>query len=247
MSDWRTVAMPDRVARLPRDRRGIPIPWFVQWIAGEPEFRVMNTGNLALALRESRCWVCGGKLGALRAYVIGPMCAVNRTSAEPPNHRDCAEYSAQVCPFLTTPGRPRRARGLPDVVEGPGIALKRNPGVAGVWITRGTQTKPDGHGGLLFHIGDPVETLWFAQGRPATRDEVLASIESGLPALRELAEAEGPRAVRQLECMTAAALQFVPRSDSAASDEGEEPEPPACADLADELEVREFGPVRRAT
>ena len=32
-----------------------------------------------------------------------------------------------------------------------------------------------------------TETAWYAQGRQATRAEVLASIESGLPALRAVA------------------------------------------------------------
>jgi hypothetical protein len=239
VSDWRDVPMPDRVAGLPRDRRGVPVPWFVAWVDGEPEFRVMDPAKLRRALHESRCWVCGGRLGALRAYVIGPMCAINRTSAEPPSHRACAEYSARACPFLTTPGRRRRERGLPeDLVEGAGIALKRNPGVAGVWVTRGTQTKSDRAGGLLFAIGEPVLVLWFAEGRRATRAEVLESIASGLPALQEVADAQGPRAMRALERMTKAALKFLPPAPEPA---GSEP------DLGDELELREFGRTPRRT
>ena len=26
---------------------------------------------------------------------------MNRTSAEPPSHRDCAEFAVKACPFLT--------------------------------------------------------------------------------------------------------------------------------------------------
>ena len=31
--------MPSRIAALPVDERGYPVPWFVAWIDGKPEFR----------------------------------------------------------------------------------------------------------------------------------------------------------------------------------------------------------------
>jgi hypothetical protein len=211
--------LPPRIRRLPV-HRGYPVPWFVQWMDGEqavdpgvgaPDFRVMDSRKLARALKESRCWVCGEKLGAIRCYVVGPMCAVNRTSAEPPSHRDCAEFSARACPFLSRPHMRRREAGKPaGLAESPGIMLARNPGVTLVWVTRGTLTKRDFNGGLLFDLGEPIETLWFAEGREATRAEVMASIDSGLPALRELAEEEGPLALRELERYMDRAMPLVP-------------------------------------
>ncbi|NUP42359.1 MAG: hypothetical protein HOY76_36340, partial [Streptomyces sp.] len=140
------------------------------------------------------CWICGGSLinrtlGAAAtqyAYVVGPMCAINRTSAEPPAHRDCAIYAATACPFLTTPGMRRRENNLPSgAAEPDGVMIRRNPGVALVWVTNDWRMIP---GYRLFHLGEPAETLWFAEGRAATRDEALASIDSGVPLL--LAEAE---------------------------------------------------------
>jgi hypothetical protein len=89
--------LPSGVARLPR-RRGYPVPWFVGWIGGEPEFRMADSEKLALAVRRSLCWVCGDPIVGLRAYLVGPMCAVNRTSAEPPSHVRCADWSARACP-----------------------------------------------------------------------------------------------------------------------------------------------------
>ena len=74
-----------------------------------------------------------------------------------------------------------------------------------LWTVHG-----DGQGGLLFDIGDPKEALWFARGREATRDEVLASINSGLPILRGMAGEEGEDAVAELERMHARALEYVP-------------------------------------
>lgn len=52
-----------------------------------------------------------------------------------------------------------------------------------------------------------------AEGRPATRDEVVASIDSGLPILRADAEAEGSDAVADLEQMHSEALALIPREE----------------------------------
>lgn len=207
------MTLPARIATLPLDPdRDLPVPWFVPWIDGKPEFRAVTHSRLELAVRANLCWICGGGLGAHKAFVLGPMCAVNRNSAEPPNHRECAIYAATHCPFLITPRRKRREKDLPEgagLENTAGVALSRNPGVALVWVTKRYRPHREGPG-LLFQIGDPVETLWFAEGRQATRDEVMASMDSGLPSLRELAEAEGMGAVRAFERMHADALRFVP-------------------------------------
>lgn len=205
-----SVEVPERIAKLPRDRRGYPVPWFVAWIDGQPDFRVIDPDRMARCVKERRCWLCGEPLGAYRAFVIGPMCAINRVSSEPPSHRDCAVYAARVCPFLTKPRMRRRESGLPEEVhEAAGVGLKRNPGVALVWVTKQFEMFR-APGGVLFRVGDPVETMWFAEGRSATREEVLASIDSGLPLLMEPAKAEGPSAIAALERMHREALVHLP-------------------------------------
>jgi hypothetical protein len=198
--------------RLPMDPdRPYVVPWFVAWIDGKPDFRIIREGGIEEAHGLGLCWLCGQPLGAYRAFVIGPMCAVNRVAAEPPSHRECAEYAARVCPFLTRPNMRRRDTGKPDYAINPaGIAITRNPGVALVWVVKKYQRFSDSNGGFLFDVGEPVETLWYAEGRSATRDEVMASIDSGLPLLRDMAEQEGPRALTQLDQMHRAALELVP-------------------------------------
>ena len=208
-------AMPGRMALLPQDKARHPVPWFVAWIDGKPDFRVIGPGKLAEAVRCSLCWVCGHGFsgGEDRAFVIGPMCAVNRVSSEPPSHVECATWSAANCPFLTTPQMVRRERHLPDGTENPaGIMIRRNPGVALVWVTgyRSWKLRDLGGGELLFAIGEPKRALWFACGQEATRAEVLASIDSGLPLLREMAQEEGPGAVAELERMHRDALAHIP-------------------------------------
>jgi hypothetical protein len=205
------VSTPTRIARLPLDRHGRPIPWFVHREEdGTPDFRVIRRGGLADAVRFELCWVCGQPRGRWAAFVIGPMCAINRVSAEPPSHRECAIFSARACPFLTTPGMRRRERGLPeDHADAAGNAIKRNPGVALVWSSRSWSVFR-APGGVLFDVGDPTEALWYCQSRAASRNEVLASIDSGLPLLLTEANKEGEEAVKELVRQHDRALQLVP-------------------------------------
>lgn len=203
--------IPLRLKSLPISPKGWPVPWFVGWIKngkpckpgdGEPDFRTMDGDKFKLALRQHRCWVCGGLLGIHKAFTIGPMCAINRVISEPPSHRDCAIFSAQVCPFLSQPRMRRNEKDLPEETTGPaGFHLKRNPGAICVWITKSYRAFRPRHGGdgILFSLGHPLEVLWFAEGRKATRSEVMASINSGYPSLLEIAAQEGPSALEALE------------------------------------------------
>lgn len=214
--------MPARIARLPRDHRGFPVPWFVQWYQdgkacafgqGTPDFRVADTSKIGRAIRHGHCWVCGEKVGTFKAFVIGPMCAINRTISEPPSHKDCAVFSATACPFLSRPRMKRNEKDLPEERQGAaGFGIRRNPGVACVWITRSYTPfrAPMGNAGILFEIGKPEEVLWFAEGRAATRSEVLASIDSGFPQLEELAIREGADAIRALGEYRARVLPLLP-------------------------------------
>ncbi|HMH92898.1 MAG TPA: hypothetical protein VK586_17660, partial [Streptosporangiaceae bacterium] len=91
--------VPGRIARLPKDHIGRPVPWFVAEVNGVPDFRVIKTGAIEGALYMRLCWVCGVPFQRQedRAFTVGPMSMVNRVSAEPPAHRDCAVYSATAC------------------------------------------------------------------------------------------------------------------------------------------------------
>lgn len=205
-----SIETPARIAKMPKDQRGYFVPWFVQWIDGVPDFRVVDFSKLPRAVNERLCWICGEPLGRFKAFVIGPMCAINRISAEPPSHRECAVYAAQVCPFLSNPAAPRRETNMPkDHTEMPGVTLKRNPGVTLVWVTLDFQILRAGQG-VLFQVGDPVQTLWYARGRAATGDEVRESIRTGLPSLEALADQDGPLARAELKTRMDAAMALVP-------------------------------------
>ena len=215
------AALPERVRRLPVDHRGFPVPWFVQWFdvdkkpvangVGTPDFRVIDPARIFQAVKQSRCWVCGDPLGVHKAFVIGPMCAINRVNSEPPSHRDCGTFSARFCPFLSQPRMKRNEKDLPAGRDAAGFGLKRNPGLACLWVTRDFKMfRPNkGNDGVLFSLGPPEAAEWWAEGRPATRAEVDESINTGLPSLMELAVTE-KGGVEALNAMVARAQPLLP-------------------------------------
>lgn len=194
------MELPRRMRKLPKNEGGYVIPWFVGYVDGKPDFRVIGPDKIVEATKFKLCWLCGEPMGVFKAFVIGPMCAVNLTSSEPPSHLDCGTYAAIVCPFLSNPDRPRRLNNLPeDKREPAGISLDRNPKVALVWVTTSYKLiRAEGGAGFLFRIGPPESCFWFSRGRTATREEIMDSIATGLPFLLKLATAEGPDALKFL-------------------------------------------------
>lgn len=217
--------LPRDMAKLPL-HRSYPVPWFVAWLPdGTPEFRAMDPVKWKRAVdhKDPRCWVCGGpmqsRLGFMStfAFTIGPMCAINRISSEPPSHVECAEWSARNCPFLSRPHAKRRDAS--DIV-GPepfkntaGEPIERNPGVSLVWKCTRYAIFNDGKGKPLIEVGELTDRpTWWAEGRTATRAEILASIESGFPLLEAtlMHEADVEAARAELYRRRDAALKLLP-------------------------------------
>jgi|GEM_PF-1310972 len=195
------IPLPDRLRHLPVSDTGFPVPWFVEWIDDKPDFRVMDSRKWARAVRSDLCWLCGNTLGRFKVFTAGPMCAVNRTSAEPPSHRGCAEYAVKACPFLTKPRMRRNNTDLPEQHQKPGgLMLERNPGCTLLWICHDYRVIKT-EGGPIIKMGEPVEIVAYAGGGLATRAEVDASIASGLPLLKAECFNEDDRRVlaRQME------------------------------------------------
>jgi hypothetical protein len=215
----RDIPRPAGVDQLPVDERGWTVPWFVEVFDGKPDHRVVDGRKFARAVREQRCWVCGGKLGRMKASVIGPMCAVNRITSEPPCHPPCARYAVQACPFLSKPRARRNEKDLPEERRGAaGIPIERNPGVLTIWESL-HPSKPfspkHGQSGTLFDLGAPYRVTWWREGRPATRDEVMTSLHEGLPALMKVAAQDGIEAVDELAQATLKALLLLPEAVAA--------------------------------
>jgi hypothetical protein len=202
------AAPPPRIARLPTDAHGRPVPWFVAIIDGVPDFRIVARGKVAEAIQFKRCFICGDPLGRWLTFAVGPMSAINRTAPEPPAHKDCGLYAVEVCPFLTRPAMRRRSAGLPEglavATHAPGETAAHNPGVTALWTTRDQQPFSD-EKGVLFRMGEPSEVLWFAEGRAAKRAEVLEALAAERDRLRELSGEEAA-----VEAGYQAALKYAP-------------------------------------
>lgn len=183
--------LPAEMSRLPVDKRGYPVPEFVHWIDGEPDFRVIKPGWFAECHNKHRCWLCGGGMGRKKFFVTGPMCTVTRTISEPPSHRGCAMFAIKNCPFLTKPLAKRNDRDLPEGGTMAGLGIMRNPGVTALWMTDSYKIFRDHHGQPLITMGDPIHVSYWREGRKATTQEVKDSIETGVPFLAEQAQKEG--------------------------------------------------------
>jgi hypothetical protein len=205
--------LPARIKALPIDPRGYPIPWFVAVSPeGVRDFRFADPNKRAIAVRDRRCWICGDKLGRYLAFVVGPMCVVNRNTSEPPCHRECADFAAHACPFMLLPRAQYRTANSPEDIHSPTGFLDGNPGVMCLYITTTFRTYRAGKhsNDWLITIGDPVECLWYAEGKPASREAVLEAVERRIPLLREMAERDGKDAVAELEKMKNAMLTLLP-------------------------------------
>jgi hypothetical protein len=220
-----TVAIPERLRRRPVDRRGFLVPYFVAWHddagrrveAGEgtPDFRVVDPRKMAFAVKYKRCWLCGEQLGRHYAFVLGPMCTINRIISEPPSHRQCAQYALQACPFMVQP-RMRRNEKTPyagPIIPAAGLHSGGNPGGMVEWICADYRpVRADiGHDGTLFKVGEPSSVTWWTEGRHATRAEAAEVLRAGYERLKETTtKHDGPDGVAELDRLTRQAEQFLP-------------------------------------
>lgn len=201
--------MPEAIEALPRDRRGYPVPWFVSWPIARraADFVAVEPRMVVTAIKHRVCWVSGQKLGRTATFVLGPMCAVNRLSAEPPSLPECAEWSAMNCPFLSDPARGRASR--PGHEHAPGLMVMDNPGVTLLWETAHWEAlRVDG--GILVGIGEPIRVQWVTRGRRATAAEARHAFDRSVGTLRQVALAEGGQAVHQLTRAINAARLLLP-------------------------------------
>lgn len=111
------IDIPFRLARRPRDARGLVIP-FVQFIKpdGTPDFRVLDSERATKALRRRLCGLCGDPMRRDVWFIGGPKCVESGCFYDPPMHEECARHALRACPHLA------RSKGkyspAPDRIEG---------------------------------------------------------------------------------------------------------------------------------
>lgn len=204
--------VPNRLRRLPI-QKGYPVPWFVSKINGVYDFRVADQEKMIYAITGKLCWTCGDKLGTHVVFTIGPMCSINRISAEPPSHLECAEFGVRACPFLNQTQKKRRETDMPEEsVAPPGVFITRQPGVILTWVTKEYQVFQENRG-FIFSVGKPYSIKWWREGRRATKAEVLEAFELGYPDLLENAKSEGYEATKLIELGYKKALELIPEDN----------------------------------
>lgn len=194
--------VPKRMRGRPLDHRGYPVPWFVAFINGAWDFRVVDTPKLNIAVEQRLCWLCGSRLGRWQTFVTGVMCAINRNTAEPPCHYDCAQFAAMACPFLVLPKSQRNEADLPaGVTEPPGVFITGNPGACCLYSSQFPYRiyYPDDTARFLITMPVAERLEFYCHGRPATHDERADAVAIALARLRATAMAEGPRATAMLD------------------------------------------------
>jgi hypothetical protein len=184
--------IPARMRGRPIDHRGYPVPWFVteKTADGLWDFTVVDKRRRDEAIRRRVCWVSGEPLGRYVAFVLGPMCTINRVSSDPPVIPEIAEWSARVCPFLSRP----LARRPHFTGQGstPGLMVPDNPGLCAVWTTKDYYCGRDG----LFALGDPEVVSWWQRGqRVDDSAEARLVYEDRAARLEAMAAEEGPAAL----------------------------------------------------
>lgn len=157
--------MPDRIARLPRDPRGYPIPYFVADL--DPiDFRKTDARKRMVAAKEKRCHVCGEPLGYWFCFVTGPIGLDNRITSEGPLHEECAEYACRVCPFIV---RPKAKMGpIPEGAVVACEAITERPERVVIATVRDYQCGLDPRGVLHFRFPPPKRVRWFRDGEAET-------------------------------------------------------------------------------
>jgi hypothetical protein len=93
--------VPERMSRLPRDARGLPIP-YAQFVGsdGTPDFRVLDAHKVEHCLVFRRCGLCGDPMGRHLHFIGGPRCVAHGIFHDPPMHKECAEFALRACAHL---------------------------------------------------------------------------------------------------------------------------------------------------
>lgn len=167
----RDAGMPAAVAALPRDERGYPVPFFTGYIDGNPDLRTSDQRKVRMCAQGRLCGVCGTALGYWIAFVTGPVGCENRYTSEPPLHPECARYSLQACPHLSSERAKATADGkIPGTVSPVG-GIKGRPDKLGLYLCRTYETVRASATTIGFRLAPAHSIEWWRHGRPVETEE----------------------------------------------------------------------------
>lgn len=128
---WKQVPMPDRIARLPRDKRGFPVPSISCWNSDSSKLQAepmqIDGDGYTVEIMAATCThvagegvpdlanLCAGKQVSMMVQRRCDVCddpidgichfigqIRNEWFREAPLHEECATYSLRVCPGIST-------------------------------------------------------------------------------------------------------------------------------------------------
>ena len=79
---------------------GMPVPAVVKWIGDKPDFRQVDQQEYLRHFKHKLCSICGTKLGLSCYWIGGENCKDQHYFIDGPMHKECAELSIKLCPFL---------------------------------------------------------------------------------------------------------------------------------------------------
>ena len=166
-TDLSSVPMPSRIANLPRDPRGYPIPVNVlQKADGFVDFRVIDPEKLQAFAAARCCSVCGHPMGTRVAFVGGPLCIENHLFADAGMHRDCATYALRVCPFIAAPSFGFRKTHDPKTMEVMDFVSTDRPEKFGLVICKDYRPALLNGQSYVLQVGQYESLEWWAKGSP---------------------------------------------------------------------------------
>ena len=153
------VPMPERIARLERDSRGYPIFYAIQQDDGGHSFKGVVQDRMIECAQHKLCGICGQKLDYWIAFAGGPLSVKNRAFTEPPMHKECLEYAAQVCPYILRGGwdRSRTERAEQAKTDDPDGTMA--PSDTYLFLTRGFDVRLNSTGRYLIFRPRPAKDI----------------------------------------------------------------------------------------
>jgi hypothetical protein len=183
--------MPERIAQLPRDARGYPIPYVVQRDqTGQPLFIVNNRDLANHCVRRKLCSICGEKMVKELWFVGGPQSAFHPHGAyyDSAMHHDCLQYALRVCPYMAMS---KQAADLDRVMPKIQDRLKENvlmwdptindrrPDLFVAVMAYGQSLTGSPMGGFYLHPLRPYHAVeYWREGEQLTADEGLAIVRA---------------------------------------------------------------------
>lgn len=153
------MVIPDRMAQLPRDARGLPLPYMT---GDTGDFRIIDRERWEEIVTRRLCGICAQELDYWIAFVGSQGNVDTRVFLDPGMHVECARYSIEACPFLSLPHARRSGRALPAdgrVYTAPPVR-ERPPRMA-LYLTRGFEITVHPGVGRAILAAAPKSVEWF--------------------------------------------------------------------------------------